>query len=195
MSYKIMVSPNIWGVFLPCGRYLYFCGLYVILADKYELALGSATRRVMLYVDVHDIILCRVAWDEKLPHHGIRLCHGICGLLYIENWENHKCCGRCNCCEQWVIFVGNAFNCWTSLVILAGGKSAGGQTGTSLGVKLKNIQMKTSLGEKKKGENLYIFCDNWKLLLLWGNLCSFIDSSVDTIFLRNIFLLKIKQCS
>lgn len=34
MSYKIMVSPNIWGGFLPCGQYLYFCGLYVILADK-----------------------------------------------------------------------------------------------------------------------------------------------------------------
>ena len=41
----------------------------------------------MLYVDVHYIILCRVAWDEKLPHRGIRLFHGICGLLYIENWE------------------------------------------------------------------------------------------------------------
>lgn len=99
MSYKTVVWPNIWSGFLPCGKYLYFCGLCVKVADKHKLVVGLQQKRVMLYMDVHCIIFCRVAWDGKLLHQGIGLYRGVCGVLYVENWGNHKCCARGSCCE------------------------------------------------------------------------------------------------
>lgn len=57
MSYKIMVWSNIWGVYLPCGQYLQFCGLYIIQTDKCEHAAGSVTEGDVIYgCTLHNIM-------------------------------------------------------------------------------------------------------------------------------------------